>query len=336
MAGQLLNKKNRGGYGHADMAVDFVNIDTVQEQYRLGLMAFISSIRDRYAAVVDVERGVVLGQSCFDFDGTLKKVTFTDGTVWEIPPYFRTPRSHQMNEVFKIINGSFRFIEATLMEVPYYTRQKWPGHPMTVDLEYEPTTPPAKPLETVDYETLKELGRNAVNAMIVSCPHQLPLARKVRYTENGVPVNLGEGTWKTLRSIRSMDISLADTDNNTAGWFGSVDESGLFAIMVVRVKVDEGLITEIETIIARPEMTGKLGEFARDTNTMFTPPLLVDLAPSGFEQVQGMLSPPKSNTSASGIEGAISLYNQALRECNATLAPLADDCVKRENGSTYQ
>lgn len=329
---QTVKQKNVEGYGHADTNVEFVNIDTVTEQYQLGLMAFISRIRDRYAAVVDVERGVVLGQSSFDFDGTLKKVTFADGRVWNIPPYFRTPRSHQMNEVFKIINGSFRFIEATLFEVPFYTRQRWPGHPMNVELEYEPTSPEAKPLTRVNYETLKALGRKTICAMVDDCPHQLPLARTIRYTENGVPVNIGEGVWKTFQSIGSVDISLADIEKCTAGWFGSLNESGLFALAALRIYVKEGLITEIEVLIARPEKPGKMDELREATFTMFTPPLLVDLDPAGFDKIPEPLSVSTTEASSHNIANTISLYTQAIQQRDALLAPVADTCTKRENG----
>ena len=326
-----VNQKG-GGYGHADTSTNFITLTTVTEQYKLGLMAFISRIRDRYAAVVDVERGVVLGQSSFDFDGTLKKVTFADGRDWDIPPYFRTPRSHQMNEVFKIVNGSFRFIEATLFEVPFYTRQRWPGHPMTVELEYDPTSPPAKPLNKIDYETLKALGRKTVCAMIDNCPHQLPLARTARYTENGVPVNIGEGVWKTFQSIGSVDISLADIDTCTAGWFGSLSESDLFALVALRVHVEDGLIAEIEVLIARPEKPGKMDELSEATFTMFTPPLLVDLNPAGFDKIPEPLSSPTAEESSHTISKTISLYTQAVKQRDASLANISDTYTKRENG----
>jgi hypothetical protein len=187
-------------------------------------------------------------------------------------------------------------------------------------------------LDRIDYEILKALGRKTVCAMVDDCPHQLPLARTVRYTENGVPVNIGEGVWKTFQSIGFMDISLADIETCTAGWFGSLNESGLFALAALRLRVEEGLITEIEVLIARPEKPGKMGELSEATYTMFMPPLLVDLNPAGFDKIPGPLSSPTTEESRHNISKTISLYTQAIRQRDASSVLIADTCTKRENG----
>ncbi len=116
-----VNRPSNESYGHADDTVDFVTLKAKQ-QYSLGMMGYISGVRDRRVLAVDVERGAVLASCCFDFDGMTRRINLTGGGVFEIPAYFRTPRSHHMNEAFKVEGGSYRYIEMMLLEVPYATR----------------------------------------------------------------------------------------------------------------------------------------------------------------------------------------------------------------------
>jgi hypothetical protein len=328
------------GYGHADTAVDFVTLKA-KEQYELGMMAFVTRIRDRRAAVVDIERGVVLGQSGWDFDGTLESIHFRDGRDWKIPPYFRTPRSHQITEAFKVINGSFRYIEMTLMEVPFGTRQVIAQRAPTVSLTYASTRPPSKPVPTATPAQLQQLVQRILDAMIRNEPYGLPLATRVRYTENGIPVSLGEGLWKSLVGLREYGIFLTDPANGQGAWVGTLDEFGLFAALVLRYRTEGGLITELEALIARPEIeavvksqtaAGAEVELKGATYTMFVPPLLANLDPAAFAQVDPALLRKAGRTSGADMRGAVDRYYQAFTARNGSLAPLAAGCRRRENG----
>ncbi|MCB2065201.1 MAG: hypothetical protein KDE15_01015 [Erythrobacter sp.] len=277
------------GYGHSDATTRFVTLPA-KEQYELGLMAFVTKIRDRKVLVVDVERGTVLGSAFYDFDGALETINFDDGTVWHLPPYFRTPRSHHANEGFKVINGSFRYVEMTFIEVPFGTRHVFPGKRMTVRLDYTPPRPTPRPVRMATTAGLSSWspGYDAVTDRIISAmarnsPNELPLAADVRYTENGVPVALGTGNWWTFDGARDWQVHLADPDNQTGGWLGAIDERGLFALMAMRWKLENGLITQIETVTGRPQAPAQGRELATATYTMFWPPLADDVLAAGFE-----------------------------------------------------
>ena len=71
--------------------------------------------------------GAVLANAVYDFDGDLKTITFGGGRTWKLPAYFHTPRSNHANEAFKILNGSFRYIEMTFIETPFGMRAAWSG-----------------------------------------------------------------------------------------------------------------------------------------------------------------------------------------------------------------
>lgn len=335
-----VNQPKKGWYGHADMAVDFLTLKA-KAQYQLGMMAFVTRIRDRRASVVDIERGAAMGQATYDFDGTLRTIHFKDGTDWDIPPYFRTTRSHQATEAFKIINGSFRYIEMTFLEVPFRTRQVLPNHPATVSLDYDRTAPLPQPVKTRTHKELSSLTSQILDAMVRCCPCDLPLAANVRYTENGLDVDLGEGLWKTVHALRGYGITLADPETGQGGWFGALNEFNLFALLAMRFKTSGGRITEIETVIARPELAAaviKRGDGEREvelkgaTFTMFVPPLLANLDPDAFDQPDPALLRRTSARNKRDLIDAADRYFDAFVRRDDTLAPLADNCVRRENG----
>lgn len=276
------------GYGHSDAATEFMTL-AAREQYQYGLMAFVTKIRDRQVLVVDVERGAVLGTSFYDFDGALKKIAFKRGGEWEIPPYFRTSRTHRANEGFKIINGSFRYIEMTFIEVPFSTPPAIPGPAMTVALEYDPPKPLAKPIPTPDRAALDALTARLVDAIVRNAAVDLPIAHGARYTENGIDVKIGTGIWQSIDAAGSYGVTLADPASGQGGWFGTLDERGLHAAVALRYRVKDGLIAEIEAVVVRPQAPAEGAALATATFTMFVPPLEHDLLASAFTQPDAAL-----------------------------------------------
>lgn len=335
-----VNQPKKGWYGHADMAVDFVTLKA-KAQYQLGMMAFVTRIRDRRASVVDIERGAAMGQAIYDFDGTLRTIHFNGGTNWNIPPYFRTSRSHQATEAFKIINGSFRYIEMTFLEVPFRTHQVLPNHAPTVSLDYDRTAPLLRPVKTSTRRDLQDITGQIMDAMVRCCPCDLPLAANVRYTENGLDVKLGEGLWKTVQALRGYGITLTDPETGEGGWFGALNEFNLFALLALRFKTAAGRITEIETVIARPELAAAVIKSSNEeqevelkgaTFTMYVPPRLANVDPDAFERPAPALLRRSPARDRQSLTAAVNRYYDAFNTRDASLAPLAPDCVRRENG----
>jgi hypothetical protein len=88
-------------------------------------------------------------------------------------------------------------------------------------------------------------------------PKGLPLAAKVKATENGEPLKLGEGFWKTAGQA-GYRLELYDPVTGNAGVQAVVQEPAGPAILVVRLKVEDRKISEIETIVARKGSYGPL------------------------------------------------------------------------------
>jgi len=108
-------------------------------------------------------------------------------------------------------------------------------------------------------------------------PTQVPWAPVVRNSENNVPLTLGDGLWGTLSSLGSYQLKMADPDTGQVAFFGAVNESGAISPFVVRLKVEDGRICEVETLVRRK---------ADDANYMADPmfvdkPVLNEVVPEG-------------------------------------------------------
>lgn len=317
------------GYGHADAAFNFTTLKA-KAQYQLGMMAFVSEIRDRRYLVVDVERGAVLASSFYDYHGDLKSIRFKDGRLWTLPAYFRTPRSNHANEAFKVINGSFRYIEMTFVDMAFGARAVWSGRKPTVALEYDAPRTRA-PFQAKDRAGLITLVTQVMDAFVRNCPCELPLSANCHYTENSHSVEPGNGIWKSITGLRDYRIVLADPKQGTAAWFGVVEEHGLFSALALRIGVAEGRVTEIEAIIARPEKPATDGQLREATFTLFVPPLGNDLEPLAFQRPATALE-TAAPASRNDIVAAVDSYQQACALRNPRLAKVSRDALLRDNG----
>jgi hypothetical protein len=88
-------------------------------------------------------------------------------------------------------------------------------------------------------------------ALAAHDPSRLPLAAEYRFTENGVAIPLGEALWVTLDRLGEYRVDYLDTEAGQAAAHVSFVENGLGGLLALRLKLDGGLISEIETILYR-------------------------------------------------------------------------------------
>ena len=95
-------------------------------QFDTGFQVIVTDIRERRFEVVDRTRGLTFGWGYFDHDGTPEKMSRTlDRTPVDVAPTFRQPSSFYIAEVFKVMDGQIRQIEAVLTTVPYQMESGW-------------------------------------------------------------------------------------------------------------------------------------------------------------------------------------------------------------------
>lgn len=95
-------------------------------------------------------------------------------------------------------------------------------------------------------------------ALVAHDPAQAPLANKVKFTENGQALALGDGLWGTANGLGTYKLYMADPEEGTAGFIGVVKENDKPVILALRLKVKKNRIKEIESLVAR-DTFGALG-----------------------------------------------------------------------------
>jgi hypothetical protein len=99
-------------------------------------------------------------------------------------------------------------------------------------------------------ENLKAITDKFLTALEAHNPSGVPLASGVRYTENGIVVPVGKGTWetagKTIFKRGMIDTQKCGTHTQTI-----IEENGKQMLYGVRLKVDKEKISEIEAIVVR-------------------------------------------------------------------------------------
>jgi hypothetical protein len=111
---------------------------------------------------------------------------------------------------------------------------------------------------TCDRECLRGFITQYLDAMVAHNPSALPLSAKVRFTEDSVEMHLGEGLWKDASRIRAYRQDILDTRQGVAASQVIVEEAGSPVFLVLRLKVADKKITEIETMVTRTQKEGAL------------------------------------------------------------------------------
>lgn len=97
------------------------------EQFKSGLIHFVTRIRDRRYVAVDPEYGLVFSFVFFDhMAGKSRTYTRSDGRVITAGP--TDPFTWEIAEVFRIEKGKIRRIEAVLVRSPYGQQSGWSSY----------------------------------------------------------------------------------------------------------------------------------------------------------------------------------------------------------------
>lgn len=108
-----------------------------------------------------------------------------------------------------------------------------------------------------DRECLRGFMTKYLDAVIAHNPDALPVSDNVRFTENTVDTRLGEGIWKTATKLTPYRQDVIDVPQGVVGTHSVIEEGKNTVLLLVRLKVVNKKITEIETQVTRIEPGGK-------------------------------------------------------------------------------
>jgi hypothetical protein len=98
---------------------------------------------------------------------------------------------------------------------------------------------------------LEDVVNQYIAALSARDPKRLPLSADVRYTENDQVMTVGDGFWKTVEGPGNYKHIFADPEFGQVAFMGTMREAGTPLLMSLRLRVELGRITEIESIYFR-------------------------------------------------------------------------------------
>lgn len=103
-----------------------------------------------------------------------------------------------------------------------------------------------------DRSCLEGLIDQYLAAVVAHDPKRLPLSAEVIYTENNQVLEVGDGFWKTAAGIGKYKHIFSDPEFGQVGFMGTMQEAGSTLLMSLRLRIELGRITEIESVYFRP------------------------------------------------------------------------------------
>jgi hypothetical protein len=176
-----------------------------------------------------------------------------------------------------------------------------------------------------DRECLNGVAEKYIAAMLAHDPSKAPLAKKARYTENGIELPLPDGLWRTVQSIGPYRLFVTDPKEGSVGFFIKAMENGTTVLVSTRLKVVRGQITEMESYAARLSNTVGGAQAA-----LLGPEVLGDSPRKQFLTT----IPQEQRLSRDKLSSIANSYFTGLENNTGDeVPPFADDCFRLENGS---
>lgn len=174
-----------------------------------------------------------------------------------------------------------------------------------------------------DRECLAGFMTTYLNALVAHDASKLPVTKNVKYTENGVRLNLTDGLWNTVSALPTYRVDVLDEEAGQVGLLGKIDENGNKNWFAARLKIEKGnLVSEIENIVVRNIMSGPMPEGGPQGTINKEPhPLMMEVIPEGKRLPRAEL-----------INIGNSYFTGLDTDNDGSNIPFDPACQRRENG----
>lgn len=226
-----------------------------EAQFKLGIYRINKRVRERRYPVIDVERGIVVATGFFDHANEFNRYKLNDGR--EMKTALNWPNSISLIEAFRVRDGKIHRIEAIFTYVPYFMHNPFYAYPPAAAPAAED---PAAAGEKCDGNCLQQLADRFMTAMAAQKPQDIAWANHVRFTENDVGQQVGEGIWGSIRDRSKDALIVADASTGTVAWYGLIYDHESPAWAGVRLKVHGARVAEVEVIVERERNPGPWGD----------------------------------------------------------------------------
>ncbi|MEP6962812.1 MAG: hypothetical protein ABI995_12090, partial [Acidobacteriota bacterium] len=171
--------------------------------------------------------------------------------------------------------------------------------------------------QTCDRACLEKMVDVYMEALVAHSPAKAPLAQRVKNTEDGVRLEPGDGFWRTAMGAGSYRLFNADASVGQVVFFGTMREvPNLPVIVMIRLKVANNQITEVENFVVRDAAAAKsLEDFGRPSE------LFTTAIPAAQRASRAAL-----------IQTADAYFSGLQRNDGKGAYPVTNDCDRIQNG----
>jgi hypothetical protein len=173
-------------------------------------------------------------------------------------------------------------------------------------------------------ECLAGVMSSYLQALISHDPTKMALARNVKYTENGVRLNVGDGLWQTASAMPTYRLDVIDDEAAQVGLLGRISENGNNNWFAVRLKVEQNhKVSQIETLINRSISAGPAAGPPGGAKANTEPhPLMAEV-----------IAKDKRLGRAELARIGNSYFTGMADEDSSANVPFSPQCQRRENGT---
>lgn len=183
--------------------------------------------------------------------------------------------------------------------------------------------------EECDRGCLRDMLDSYLEAVVAHDPSEADLVTGFRQTENAINVAPGRGTWQSVTALGAVQRKYYDEVSGQAAYYGTVMEGTETAIVTIRVRVEDRMLTEAEWYIARANDPGLGG------------PRQPGAAPANLHNPAYLeANPPRECCVNRGdrvdrdtLVRIAQSYFDAITSHDRTVALVHEGCGRAENGS---
>ncbi len=177
--------------------------------------------------------------------------------------------------------------------------------------------PTTKNTREFDRSVLEDFLDRYLTALAQNDPSRLPLANDVKFVENNQELKVGEGTWCTVTGLGKYRHYFADPQMGQYAVIAVVEENGKKGILNLRLKIADGKISEIESLVVRDPGGAETYETAGRPPAVF-----LATVPEAYRKLRERL-----------IATANQYFTGMVRnDPNGDYSFFADGCNRMENG----
>lgn len=175
--------------------------------------------------------------------------------------------------------------------------------------------PVATGAASCDRACLEGMVDKYLNAMVAHDPSRAPLSPTVKFAQDNVPLKMGTALWTTATALGTYRHYFADPERGDVGIIGVIYENDVAAILILRLKVENRLITEAEQFVAHDPRGAALYEKMGKPN------------PGWLTTI-----PPDRRQSREALEATAYMYYEALEKNDGKgIYPFTSDCSRIED-----